>query len=50
VRRARLTCRTSRPATDSKRIDFTALGEIDLKGAPGPIELFVARRQAGQAG
>ena len=32
-------------ATSDGRIDFAALGEIELKGAPGAIELFVARRR-----
>ena len=26
--------------------DFIALGQVELKGAPGPIELYVARRRA----
>lgn len=25
--------------------DFVALGQVELKGAPGPIELYVAHRR-----
>jgi class 3 adenylate cyclase len=32
-------------ATSDGLVDFTALGEIELKGAAGPLELFVARRR-----
>ena len=31
-------------ATSDGQVDFTALGQIELKGAAGPMELFVARR------
>jgi adenylate cyclase len=34
-------------ATSDDLIDFTALGLIELKGAPGTTELFVARRRSG---
>ena len=33
-------------ATSDARIDFAALGEIELKGAAGPMELLVARRRS----
>lgn len=33
-------------ATSDAQVEFTALGEIELKGAPGPIELFVARQRS----
>jgi adenylate cyclase len=39
-----LVSRTVVDATSDRQVEFTALGEIELKGAPGPIELFVARR------
>ena len=31
-------------ATSDRQVEFTALGEIELKGAAGPMELFAARR------
>jgi class 3 adenylate cyclase len=34
-------------ATPDGMIDFAALGQIELKGAAGPMELFVARRRSG---
>jgi adenylate cyclase len=34
-------------ATPDGLIDFAALGQIELKGAAGPMELFVARRRGG---
>jgi adenylate cyclase len=39
-----LVSRTVVDATADGRVEFTALGDIELKGAPGTIELFVARR------
>jgi hypothetical protein len=33
-------------ASAGQETDFIALGEVELKGAPGPIELFVARRHS----
>jgi adenylate cyclase len=33
-------------ATSDGEIDFTALGQVELKGAAGPLELFAARRRA----
>jgi class 3 adenylate cyclase len=43
-----LVSRTVVDATAGSAIHFTALGQIELKGAPGPIELFVARRQGAE--
>jgi adenylate cyclase len=40
-----LVSRAAVDATSDDRIDFAALGQIELKGAPGPMELFVARRR-----
>jgi adenylate cyclase len=34
-------------ATPDGLIDFSALGQIELKGAAGPLELFVARQRRG---
>jgi len=34
-------------ATSDRRVEYTALGQIELKGAPGPIELYSARRSSG---
>ena len=34
-------------ASTEAMIEFTALGAVELKGAPGAIELFVARRRSG---
>ena len=39
--------RTVVDSAGTSPIDFTSLGEIELKGAPGAIELFVARRREG---
>ena len=39
--------RTVVDAAGASPIDFTALGQIELKGAAGPMELFVARRRSG---
>jgi adenylate cyclase len=39
--------RTVVDAAGASPIDFTALGQIELKGAAGPMELFVARRRGG---
>jgi adenylate cyclase len=33
-------------ATSDRQVEFAALGEIELKGAPGPIELYAARRRS----
>jgi adenylate cyclase len=33
-------------ASADSETDFIALGHVELKGAPGPIELFVARRHS----
>ena len=33
-------------ASADGEVDFNALGQVELKGAPGPIELFVARRRS----
>ena len=44
-----LVSRTVVDATSDGAIEFTALGEIELKGAPGALELFAARR-AGATG
>jgi adenylate cyclase len=33
-------------ASTDGEVDFIALGEVELKGAPGPIELYVARRRS----
>ena len=42
-----LVSRTVVDATSDRQVEFTALGQIELKGAAGPIELFVARRRSG---
>jgi len=34
-------------ATSDRQVEFTALGQIELKGAAGPIELYAARRRSG---
>jgi adenylate cyclase len=33
-------------ATSDPQVEFTALGQIELKGAAGPIELYAARRRS----
>ena len=35
-------------ATSDNLVDFTLLGDIELKGAAGPMELFAARRRAAE--
>jgi adenylate cyclase len=34
-------------ATPDGEVDFTALGDVELKGAPGTLQLFAARRRSG---
>lgn len=34
-------------ATSDEQVDFMAIGQIELKGAPGAIELFAARLRSG---
>ena len=41
-----LVSRTVVDATSDRQVEFAALGEIELKGAPGPIELYAARRSS----
>ena len=42
-----LVSRTVVEATADAEVEFAALGEIELKGAAGAMELFVARRRSG---